>query len=169
MRRNMIVGLLPIAMSATTLVRAAPVTAPLRPLEVATLPERCRPLAAVPQSATIPDPDFAAHISVANCSAEEAMAKLTPHADQASMAALEAAAAPSLAILDDVIAHGDVRWSQMATDARSDLLVGMVVRMRIVANDPSDRDGLEAKLARWLNPATRTKQEAGEAPPTILR
>jgi hypothetical protein len=162
MRYAILASLIPAAIFTSAVAHAAPGTSPLRPLVPAELSARCRALAVVPPSARISDPDFAAHVSVANCMAEEAMSGLALRPDSASIAALDAAAAPSLAILDDVLEHGDARWELVADAAKADLWFGMVVRMRIVTNDPDDQRELEAKLAPWLDDATQATREAND-------
>jgi hypothetical protein len=62
-------------------------------------------------------------------------------------------------MFDDVIAHGDHGWQKAAQSAKADLLIGMVVRMRSVTNDPS-AVGLELNLAPWLKGAREATQEA---------
>src|ERR1700690_1756303 len=106
MRHLLLAGLVPIALFTNSVAFAAPAS-PLKPLVAADLQARCRELAVEPASATIVDPDFAAHLSVANCVAEESMANLLLRPDAASIAALDTAAGASLAIFDDIIAHGD--------------------------------------------------------------
>ncbi len=139
--------------------QAAP-RSPLHPIDSAKLPAACQPLAVEPASAQIDGPDFAAHISVANCLAETAMAGLTLRADASSIDALDAAAAPSVAIFADVIEHGDASWKKLAESAKADLFLGMVVRMRSVANDPTDHLGLESKMRGWLDQGNRAAKES---------
>ncbi len=160
MRNAFLAALIPAAVSTISVAGAAPDHSPLQPLVVSNLPARCRALAVVPPSARISDPDFGAHVSVANCMAEEAMSGLALRPDVASIAALDAAAAPSLAVLDDVIEHGDAGWMLVAEEAKADLLFGMVVRMRIVTGDSGDHEALDAMLAPWLNEATQVTREA---------
>lgn len=138
-----------------TAASAAPATVPgLAPLP-ASLPERCAAVAHVPPSATIPGPALSAHVSVANCLAESAMNALTLSSDDASIAALDHAVAPSLAILDNVIRVGDPHWKVIAEDAKRDLYVGMIVRERatVPGSDVAARSTLEPKLARWQSDA----------------
>lgn len=154
MRYALLASLIPAVLGGSNVVRASPGRSPLRPLVATQLPARCRPLAVVPPSARSSDPDLAAHVSVANCLAEEAMAGLVLGPDPASIAALDAAAAPSLAILDDVLEHGDVRWEPVADAAKADLFYGMVVRLRI-ATEQGDGGALEARLVPWLDQASQ--------------
>ena len=133
MRYPALASLLTLAAASTA--HAAP-TSPLHPLVPSELPASCRDHAAVPTTATTVDPDFAAHVSVASCLAETAMADLALQPDDVSLTSLDVAAAPSLEILEDVRAHGEDHWKAIADDRKADLLLGMVVRMRIATNDP---------------------------------
>jgi hypothetical protein len=165
MRRVLLAGFTSIGILAATLAQAAPpdeARSPLQPIAIAELPAHCQALAVTSPSARIVDPDFAAHISVANCLAEDAMAKLALQPDPASVAALQAAAGPSLAILDDVIDHGDPHWKLLADMAKADLYTGMVVRMRVANSDPLDHAKLEPRLVPWLDGASRATEQARE-------
>lgn len=155
MTRFLLASSFAFSLSMITTARAAPAPSPLTPLPTAELPTQCRTLAAVPPSARITGPDFAAHLSVANCLAEDAIHTVVPLADRASMASLELAMRPSLAILDDIIAHGDAHWRFLAEAAKADLYGGMVVDLRVSATTPALRASLEPELAPWL---ARTQQ-----------
>lgn len=114
------------------------------------LPPRCEPLARIPASAMIATPTFAAHLSVANCMAEAAMNDLKLTIDDASIARLDAAVAPAVALLDRVIQVGDPYWKLVAEDAKRDLYLGMIVRERSIPGlDLVAHEALEAKLAPW--------------------
>lgn len=156
MRQYTIAALAPLALLVGTAAHAAPDTTALKPICTADLSPRCQALAEVPASATIAGPELAARISVANCMAMEKMAKLELQPNRGSINELDHAAEPSLAMLDDVIAHGDPQYRTIATAARADLLNGMVVRIRIVANDPKDKHDLETRLALWTDSASKT-------------
>jgi len=153
------------ALSVQSVAHAEPSAPPdasrLRPLAMAELPERCRDLARVPAS-VIPDPDMAAHVSVANCMAEEAMARLVLQPDAPSIAALDGSAQPSVEILDDVITHGSPRWQLIADTAKADLYRGMTVRMRIAMSGRDAPDSVEASLATWLASASRASRAAAD-------
>lgn len=151
MNRVLTACLLPAAALLGGVASAAPLSVPgLAPLPEH-LPPRCEPLARVPASATIPGPQLAAHVSVANCLAEDAMNELRLSPDAASIDRLDAAVAPSLALLDGVIVAGDAYWKVIAEDAKRDLYVGMIVRERasIPSGDRVAHDALEPKLAPW--------------------
>jgi len=126
------------------------------------LPARCQPLARVPSSARTSAPDMAAHVSVAMCMAETALAGVTPDATgaatgaaiDASVERLDAAIAPSISILDQVIRLGDPYFVLLAQNAEQDLYSGLVVRMRgadrgATAADPT----LETRLLPWESKA----------------
>lgn len=164
MRPSFVAALAPLALLVTTGAHAAPAPAQLRPICTADLPARCQPLAEVPPSATTEGPALSARISVANCLAMDKMAKLKLQPNRGSINELDHAAEPSLAMLDDVIAHGDAHYRAIATAARADLLHGMVVRIRTVANDPLDRHDLESRLAYWNDQATKTIAEGPSCP-----
>jgi hypothetical protein len=111
----------------------------------------------VPASATIPGPALAAHVSVANCLAEAAMNALTISPDALSISRLDAAVAPSVAILDDVIAAGDAHYRTIAEAAKLDLYDSMIVRERAsrTKSDVASIDALETKLDPWRALADR--------------
>jgi hypothetical protein len=138
---------------------AAP-RSPLHPLDASTLPPQCQSLARTPASATTTEPDFAAHLSVANCLSEDLLARLQLRADPASIDAERTAVAPVLAMYRDVHDHGDAHWKAAADASLADLDTGMVVRIRSVANDPADHDGLEPKLSMLLQSAASARGEA---------
>lgn len=129
---------------------------PLAPLP-AKLPNNCASLAVVPASATIPGPTLAAHVSVANCLAEAAMNALTISPDALSISRLDAAVAPSVAILDDVISTGDPYYKKVAQEAKLDLYDSMIVRERAsrTKSDVASIDALETKLDPWRALADR--------------
>jgi hypothetical protein len=156
MRYQMFARLVPVLMCAASVAHASP----LRPLADAQLPERCRPLAAVPVSAVISDPDFAAHVSVASCLAEEALAAAPMRADAAGVAALDRAVAPALAILDDVIGHGDAHWRAFGEAAKADLYRGLAVRLRASVPSAGDRSAIEALVAPWLDRGAKADASA---------
>ncbi len=139
------------------------------------MPARCVPLAVIPASATISGPAFSAHVSVANCLAEDAMNAAAASPDDAAIARLDAAVAPSLAILDDVIRVGDAPWRLAAEKAKRDIYVSMIVRERITVPgiDVAGHAALEPKLARWQREETEADtaiaQLTSPAPQTAHR
>ena len=96
-------------------------------LDPQSLPAQCRLVAEVPASAETQGPVFAAKISAADCSAIVALRDATDQHTQAGVKALKATLAPSLALLDDTIANGDLDNRIIATYAKADLLVGLDV------------------------------------------
>jgi hypothetical protein len=157
MNRILIGGIMPALFATVSLATAAPVSSnELAPFP-RDLPARCAPLAQVPTSATIPGPARAAHVSVANCIADIAMNALILTPDDVSISRLNAALAPSMALLDSVISTGDPYWIVVAQGAKRDLYVGMIARERasLVNADPHVRNALEVGLTPWRNEASR--------------
>jgi len=164
MRFNSIATLAPLALLVSAGAHAAPDPSALRPLCTAGLPAQCQHLFEVPPSATIPHPEFAARVSVASCTASVAMNQLTLGPNLASTDKLEHAIAPSLLMLDDVIANGDAKSQDLARVTKSDLIDAMVVRMRIATNDPNDHAGIEKRLAFWTDRASKVIAEGPSCP-----
>jgi hypothetical protein len=135
---------------------AAPVPG-LDPLP-SVIPAHCAALAKVPDSATIPGPTLAAHVSVANCMAEVGMNAVAQTGDDASIAKLDEAVATSIDILDSVIRAGDPYWKVVAEAAKLDTYDSMIVRERvsIPASDFAAHAALEPKLVRWQEDAKET-------------
>lgn len=130
------------------------------------LSARCAPLAQVPASATIIEPRISAQVSVANCMAEEAMNQLSLAPTSASIAQLDAAVEPSVALFDNVInTVDDPYWKIVANDAKRDLYVGMIVRQRNSIRGPNmaARNALEPKLAAWQNKAASANAAVADA------
>ncbi|MBL0214890.1 MAG: hypothetical protein IPQ07_13525 [Myxococcales bacterium] len=67
---------------------------------------------------------------------------------------------PSLAMFDDVIAHGDAHARFLAEAAKADLYLGMVIRIRSTATTPAVHAKLEPTLTPWLEQAARANREA---------
>lgn len=158
MSRFLLAGLAPLSILCLAGVASANPTVPgLSPLPK-TLPDRCVPLAAVPASAQIPGPELSAHVSVANCLLEVAMNGVTLSSDDPSIKDLNTAVTPGLAVLDNVISVGDPYWKMIATDAKHDLYISMVVRARssLTGADMRTRDALERRLVPWLDAASST-------------
>lgn len=104
---------------------AAP--APVR-LDPAKLPQSCQQFAAPAPTARL---QLAARISLANCLASERLDALQLGNDpERSRRQLTEAIAPSVALLDQVIAQGDPSARIMAQHAKGDLYIGLVVRLR---------------------------------------
>jgi hypothetical protein len=138
------------------------------------LPARCELLAQVPASATIPGPALGARVSVASCIADIAMSEIVPTPDDASIARLNAALAPAIALLDNVIRIGDPHWKVIAQDAKRSLYLGAIYRERasLTNADHPARDALEAKLAPWqaeVSRATVAIVELGRSDPELAK
>jgi hypothetical protein len=136
------------------------------PIDPASVPSACAAVSAVPASATIPQPAIEARIGLATCGAGERFKALTLTPDDAGIAAITAAAKPSIALLDAAIAAGDPIWTPVAQRARADLFVSMAVRMRnsipaitmqTIGKPLQDHDAahadLEPKIKPWLDQA----------------
>ncbi|HEU4733463.1 MAG TPA: hypothetical protein VFT22_36470 [Kofleriaceae bacterium] len=175
MNRLSITGLpVILSLSLAGVAGADPAAAPGLPAMPSDLPARCAELSHVPESAQIPGPQLAARISVANCMAEEAMNALALSPDAGSIHKLDAAVAPSLALLEAVIARGDPYWSVIAEDAMRDLYVGMVVRERrsIPGGNVAALAAFEPLLAPWRDAAAHASgriTELAEANPSLAK
>ena len=92
------------------------------------VPARCQELARLAAS---PQPNIAwsSKISLASCEAEERMRPLQLIDSELSAHQLEDAAAPSLQLLDEVIASGGPTWQIAAFHAEGALRQGMALRM----------------------------------------
>jgi hypothetical protein len=102
------------------------------------------------------------------------MNEIVPAPDDASIARLNVAVAPSMAVLDSVIGTGDPYWMIVAQDAKRGLYVGMLVRERASLRDADfhARDALEIKLASWLTEASRATvaiTELGRSDPELAK
>jgi hypothetical protein len=144
-----------------SLVAVALVSLPL--VARAQAPSDCAAVGTAPTSATIPQPALSAKISLALCQAESRFGSLQLAPDDASITAMNNAAAPSLQLLDQVIQSGDATYAPIATKAKAALLVAMAVRMRnsippvtmttvgqALAEHDQAHAALEPKLAAWL-------------------
>jgi hypothetical protein len=91
--------------------------------------------------------------------AEDAMNGVTLFPNDTAIQKLGDAVAPSMQILDDVIAAGDAYWQLIAQDAKRDLYTSLVVRMRasLPAGDVASREALEVKLLPWEEDAARAQ------------
>jgi hypothetical protein len=132
------------------------------PVDLAAVPARCSAVAQIPRSARTADPAFAARISTAMCMVDVALGGIPLRDDDDSIRAVDAATAPVLATLDDVIAKGSAEWKVVALYMKSDLLFGFEARLRdsipaitaqtsLAAAQAIERrhTELEPKLAPW--------------------
>jgi hypothetical protein len=136
------------------------------PIDPASVPANCAAVAAVPADAIIPAPAIEARIAVASCGASARFNALTLTASDDSIAALTAAAKPSIDLLDAAIAAGDPVWTPVAQKARGDIFLSMAIRMRnsipaitmqtvgpdLAAHDQAHA-ALEPKIKPWLDQA----------------
>lgn len=93
-------------------------------------------------------------LQVTMCSARGRMAALTHLEDSdVSRLAVEAAAAPTLAVLDEVVASSSPSWQVVALDLRGDLYIAMAVQLRHANASPS-------RVSPWLASARRAYTDA---------
>jgi len=164
---------------------ASPVlAAPSAAIDLAKVPQQCRAVSAIPRSAAIAAPAFSARVSAASCMADGVLADRTLVDDEASIARADAAAAPLMATLDDVVAHGDAREQLVAEYTRGNLLFGLQSRLRASIPPINDQTSLKAaqaieqrhamlepKLARWNSRAIdafRRVVAIAQANPNVL-
>lgn len=159
------------AVPATPVVPAGP-PVQLLAIDLTTVPQACR--AQVKQAqAPVLAVALAARIALARCMADQAIAPLSLCDCGESIVAIDAATAPAIAILDDVIANGDEATRLLAEHAQGQLYTGLVTRM--VATLPRPGPGatdaefalrdirsqtLEAQLAPWREAALAAYQNA---------
>lgn len=118
-----LVVLIGIMLSATVAVAGGRVTL----VNPGTLPLACRSADFVPADAPAYVHD-AALTSVANCLAMVQLRRPTPPSE-AGAQSLARSLAPSLAMLDDVIQHGDLASKIIAEHAKADLLAGIATKL----------------------------------------
>ena len=179
-------GAQPAAPRAPTAQGSAPATPKtiLAPIDLAAIPERCKPLT---KQASAPDLALAysTRIALASCMAERAVAPLALCDCGASVMAIDAAVAPALALLDDVIASAEPALQVIAEDTLGQLHAGFAVRMRATlpavgpsagADELALRDmrakTLEAQLAPWHEAAMASFEhvvELAKAHPELAR
>jgi hypothetical protein len=147
---------------------AQPDTKPAAPptAAAADIPDQCKGVATAPPSAEIAMPGLVAKVSLAYCGARLRFSALKIAPDDASIAALNEAAKPSFALLDEVIQANDPVASDMARRLRASLLIAMAVRIRdaVPPITPTTvgpqlaellkmHDDLEPKIKPWLDTA----------------
>jgi hypothetical protein len=153
-------------------------------IDLSTLPARCRAVAEIPRSAQIADPAFSAQVSAATCVADVALGDVLVIDSAASIQALDAAIAPVMATLDEVVAHGTPNWQIVAHYWKGNLLLGLQVRVRSsippIAHMPLEgiadierrHRALEPKLERWGKDASaefRRVAELAQANPQVAQ
>ena len=140
----------------------------LTPIVLGELPEKCKPIA---RQAGAPDlaVALAGRIALANCRAIEATASLQLCDCADSIVAIDDAIAPSIELLDEVIAAGDPRMQILGEAAKAELYGGL--RIRMAATIPSGdgnpdsvalRDSRKAMLEAQLAPWDETIKAASE-------
>jgi hypothetical protein len=155
-----------------SLVPAAAAAQAPAPLDPASLPASCQ------QFATSPAPSArlqeAAHISIASCLASERLDALQLGDDpEESRQQLAGAIATSIAMYDQVIAHGEPGSRIMAQHAKGDLYIGAAVRLRTSAPPiPPGSAGpvvlayrqaqIEPRVRPWIARADRAFAEVKE-------
>lgn len=116
------------------------------------VPLVCREVSPIPRSSRIVSTAFNASISTANCMAELGMNGLLVGNNDESIAALDAAVRPSIAMYDAIIVNGDPAYRIIAEQAKGDLYQALVVRMRnTIPRSPtgSSGDAFEAAVDNW--------------------
>lgn len=151
-----------------------PATVQLSAIDLATVPAPCQPLArrALAASSTVA---LSARISLASCMADRAIAPLSLCDCGESIQAIDAATAPALAVLDDVIDAADPAVKVIAEHTEGQLYAGFVVRLLAtlprVGPGASDaevalrdmrKQTLEAQLAPWREAALAAFQHVIE-------
>jgi hypothetical protein len=128
---------------------------------------------------------YSARISLASCMAERAIAPLALCDCGASVVAIDAAVAPALAVLDDVIGSAEPALQVIAEHTEGQLYAGFAIRMRatVPAVEPNADAAaltlhdmrartLEAQLAPWHEAAMASFAhvvEIAKAHPEIAR
>ena len=118
------------SVSAASVPAPAPAPSAILPtIELKDIPDRCKDLA---KRASVPSlvQALSARISLASCLADEKLATLELLDCSESVLAVDAAVAPSLALLDQVIAAGDASMQVLAQHAKAELFTNMAIRMR---------------------------------------
>lgn len=154
----------------------------LMPIDLQTVPEACRPLARQAQTLN-PTTAMPARISLASCMSERAIAPLELCDCGASIEDINRAAAPAIALVDDVSAKAEPATKLLAEHAKGQLYAGFAVRMRATVpklgtttaqSESALRDirakTLEAQLTPWHEAAAVAFQrvvEIGKANPQL--
>jgi len=123
----------PVARPVPETTRAAPALPPVPD----DLPDECQALGEAASSPKL-EVALASRVELASCLAGQRMKPLSLVDCEQSVRELDAAAAPSLTVLDDVIAAGVARWKLIALHARGTLLASMADRMATTVPEPPD-------------------------------
>lgn len=134
--------------------------APARPLDLASVPERCRSVTEIPPSARTAQPALSARISAASCVSTLVLADVPLSDDDASIQRAEAVVAPAIATLDEVIAKGDPSTQVIAEYTKGDLLSGLEVRLR--RSIPEITPGMSVEAAQVIEQRHRALEPKPE-------
>jgi hypothetical protein len=157
----------------------APPIVQLAPIDLSAVPEPCKPLA---KQAIDSRPGLrlaaalSARISLATCMADRAIAPIALCDCGQSIVAIDAAAAPAIALLDDVIDKADPALQVIAEHAQGQLYAGFAVRVAAtlprLGPDASEAERalaamrtqtLDAQLAPWREAALASFQHVMDA------
>jgi hypothetical protein len=149
-------------------------TVQMPPIDLSVVPEACKPLA---KQAVAPNGSVAwvARISLASCMADRAVAPIALCDCGASIVAVDAAVAPAIAVLDDVIGAADPATQIAAEHAEGELYAGLVSRLLAtlpkVGSGATDAEialhdmrtqALQVQLAAWREAALTSFQHVVE-------
>lgn len=156
----------------------------LAPIDLSVMPEACKPIAKRALAASL-SAAYAARISLASCMAEGALAPLKLCDCGESIAAIDKAVAPAIAILDDVIGNADPATQVIAEHTEGQLYVGFATRMLTTLPRPAPgaseaevalcdmrKQTLEAQLGPWREAAMTSFQhvvDVAKAHPELAR
>jgi hypothetical protein len=165
----------------------APPPAPiiqLAPIDPATVPAACQPLAKQAQTPTLALA-LPARISLASCMAEHVVAPIALCDCGESIVAIDEALVPAIVLLDDVVAKGDPAIQMIADHTEGELYAALSVKLLAtlpkLAPDAAEaetnlrdlrKQTLEAQLAPWRESAMTSFQhvvELAKAHPEIAR
>jgi hypothetical protein len=116
----------------------------LSPIKVEELPEACRDLGKLAGSRS-PAQAQSARISLASCLVEQKLETIPLCDCEQSVNDVDAAAAPSFGLLDEVFAVGDPATKILARQAQADMLQSLATRL--LATVPPALDSSEAAIA----------------------
>lgn len=163
----------PPAPTASPVSPPAPPAPRLTPVDPSAVPAACQPLAK--QALAAGPAALSARISLAVCMADRAVASLALCDCGESLLAVDTAAEPALALLDEVIDAGDPASQAIAEHAEGELHAGFTVRLLATLPalrpdaSPAEatlremrRQTLDAQLAPWRDAATRSFQRVVE-------
>jgi len=152
----------------------APPPVRLAPIDLATVPEACQSLAKQAVAPTL-QVALSARVSLASCLAEHAVSPLELCDCGDSVAAIDKAVAPAIALLDDVVDNADPATQMIAEHTEGELYAGFSLRLlatlpklapEATEAEQSLRDlrkqTLEAQLTPWREAAMTAFQHVVE-------